>query len=36
MEKVQILIIDDDKEIADFFGHVLTADGHDCEVVYSA
>jgi len=36
MEKVQVLIIDDDKEIAGFFGHVLTLAGHDCEVVLTA
>jgi len=36
MEKVQVLIVDDDKEIAGFFGHVLTLAGHDCEVVLTA
>jgi PleD family two-component response regulator len=36
MEKVQVLIVDDDKEIAGFFGHVLTMAGHDCEVVLTA
>ena len=36
MEKVQVLIVDDDKEIANFFGHVLTMAGHDCEVVLNA
>ena len=36
MEKVQVLIVDDDKEIASFFSHVLTLAGHDCEVVLTA
>jgi GGDEF domain-containing protein len=36
MEKVQVLIIDDDKEIAGFFGHVLTLAGHDCEIALTA
>ena len=36
MEKVQVLIVDDDKEIAGFFGHVLTLGGHDCEIVLTA
>jgi diguanylate cyclase (GGDEF)-like protein len=36
MEKLQVLIIDDDRDIADFFDAVLSLIGHNCEVVQSA
>lgn len=36
MEKLQVLIIDDDKDIAGFFSTVLSLLGHECETVLSA
>ena len=36
MQKLQVLIIDDDKETAGFFSTVLTMVGLECEVVLSA
>jgi diguanylate cyclase (GGDEF)-like protein len=36
VEKLQVLIIDDDKETAGFFSTVLTMVGLDCEIVLSA
>ncbi len=36
MEKLQVLIIDDDRDIADFFDAVLSLIGHECETVQSA
>ncbi len=36
MEKLQVLIIDDDRDIADFFDAVLSLIGHECETVLSA
>ncbi len=36
MEKLQALVVDDDKEIAGLFGTVLRLVGFECEVVYSA
>ncbi len=36
MEKLQVLIIDDDRDIAGFFDAVLSLIGHECETVQSA
>ncbi|HEX7567056.1 MAG TPA: response regulator [Anaerolineaceae bacterium] len=36
MEKLQVLIIDDDRDIAGFFSTVLSLLGHECETVLSA
>ena len=36
MEKLQVLIIDDDRDIAGFFSTVLNLLGHECETVLSA
>ena len=36
MEKLQVLIIDDDRDIAGFFDAVLSLIGHQCETVQSA
>ena len=36
MEKLQVLIIDDDREIAEFFSTVLTLEDMSCDIVLSA
>ncbi len=36
MEKLQVLIIDDDRQIAEFFSTVLTLEDLSCEIVISA
>ena len=36
MEKLQVLIIDDDQEIAEFFRTVLTLEDMSCDIVLSA
>jgi len=36
MEKLQVLIIDDDREIAEFFNTVLTLEDMSCDIVLSA
>jgi diguanylate cyclase (GGDEF)-like protein len=36
MDRLQALVVDDDKEIAGLFGTVLRLVGFECEVVYSA
>lgn len=36
MEKLQVLIIDNDRDIAGFFSTVLSLLGHECETVLSA
>jgi len=36
MDKLQVLIIDDDRDIAGFFSTVLSLLGHECETVLSA
>ncbi len=36
MEKLKVLIIDDDRDIAGFFDAVLSLIGHECETVQSA
>jgi len=36
MENLQVLIIDDDKDVAGFFSTVLSLLGHNCEIVLTA